>query len=165
MDFPTAVDILLNPLHEGQYSNNRYDPGGETMWGITIRVARRNGYTGDMRYLPRETAVAIYKVEYWDKLQLDKFPDQLKYVVFDAAVNMGVSEAIEVLQTTLGVEADGDFGPLTWDALNKCQGPFKAAVRYEANALDFRTTLPTWGMFGRGWAHRHIANLLLITQP
>ena len=38
MDFDTAFHHLLG--HEGSYSNHPSDPGGETMWGITIAVAR-----------------------------------------------------------------------------------------------------------------------------
>src|SRR3546814_15941930 len=49
---------------EGRYSNHPADRGGETMWGITERVARRHGYTGPMRALPRAKAVAIYRQEY-----------------------------------------------------------------------------------------------------
>src|SRR5690625_1688136 len=31
---------------EGAYSNNPADKGGETMYGITVSVARANGYSG-----------------------------------------------------------------------------------------------------------------------
>src|SRR3546814_5226429 len=49
---------------EGGYSNHPADKGGPTMWGITERVARKNGYNGDMRHPPREQEVAIYRQEY-----------------------------------------------------------------------------------------------------
>lgn len=38
---------------EGGYVNDPVDPGGETNHGITIAVARKHGYTGRMRDLPR----------------------------------------------------------------------------------------------------------------
>ena len=44
---------------EGRYVNNPNDRGGATCWGITERVARAHGYQGDMRDLPRATALAI----------------------------------------------------------------------------------------------------------
>lgn len=38
---------------EGGYVNDPVDPGGETNHGITVEVARKHGYTGRMRDLPR----------------------------------------------------------------------------------------------------------------
>src|SRR5690625_2900639 len=38
---------------EGAYSNNPADKGGETMYGITVSVARANGYSGPMANMPR----------------------------------------------------------------------------------------------------------------
>ena len=58
-NFNWAFDLLMG--HEGGYSNNPKDPGGETMWGITARVARAWGYSGPMKSLPRETAKQIAK--------------------------------------------------------------------------------------------------------
>ena len=57
--FDDAFDALIG--NEGGYSNNPKDPGGETMWGITARVARAAGYTGPMRDLPRDTAKAPFR--------------------------------------------------------------------------------------------------------
>jgi len=61
-----SIDQIINDLigREGRYSNNPADAGGETMWGITIATARRNGYAGPMRDMPRERAQAIYLAEY-----------------------------------------------------------------------------------------------------
>ena len=48
MDF---VERFLDDLikREGGYVNNPNDKGGETCWGITVAVARANGYAGPMR--------------------------------------------------------------------------------------------------------------------
>mgnify|MGYP002715655281 FL=1 len=59
MNFDKAFDILM--VHEGGYSNNPRDPGGETMWGITSQVARKHGYMGPMRDLPLTEAKRIAK--------------------------------------------------------------------------------------------------------
>ena len=71
-DFDKAFDLLIG--NEGGYVNNPKDPGGETNWGITKAVAVANGYAGDMRTMPKETAKSIYKKMYWDKLQCDQLP-------------------------------------------------------------------------------------------
>lgn len=51
------VELLGN---EGSYSNDPHDPGGETMWGITIAVARENGYVGAMKDMDQSIAKTIY---------------------------------------------------------------------------------------------------------
>jgi lysozyme family protein len=156
MNFDDAFDALLGV--EGGYSNSPSDPGGETMWGITRRVALREGYSGDMHLLPRETAKAIYRRRYWDAVMADRLPEAVRYTVFDAAVNSGPPQAITWLQRALDVGEDGVIGPLTLDAVNKASG-LRLGVLFNAERLDFMTSLPTWGAFGRGWARRIVTNL------
>ena len=156
MNFDQAFDVLLG--HEGGYSNHRSDPGGETMWGITARVARANGFTGDMHDLPRDMAKEIYRAKYWDAVMADRLPDSARFTVFDAAVNSGPRQAIEWLQRCLDVGEDGVMGPLTVDAAQKANG-LLLAVKFSAERLDFMTSLPTWGSFGKGWARRIANNL------
>lgn len=89
---------------EGGYSNNPNDTGGETMWGITIAVARANGYSGSMRLMPLSVAQAIYKKMYWDKNYLDEISaisSDLAIKLFDIGVNMGTARAGLFLQQTL----------------------------------------------------------------
>lgn len=155
MDFDQAYDTLLG--HEGQYSFNAADPGGETMWGVTARVARANGYTGDMRALPRETAKSIYRAKYWDAVRADEMPAAVRYPLFDAAVNSGTTQAVKWLQRAVDVQDDGVLGPMTIAAAQR--GGAAAAVRMVADRLDFMTSLPTWSAFGKGWARR-IASIL-----
>lgn len=156
MNFDQAFDILLG--HEGGYANDSRDPGGETMWGVTARVARADGFIGDMRGLPRDRAKAIYKRKYWDAVMADRLPEAAQYIVFDAAVNSGPGQAIRWLQRSLGVGEDGVLGPMTLDAINRASG-LKLAVAFCAERLDFMTSLPTWGAFGKGWARRIASNL------
>lgn len=154
--FDTAFDRLIG--HEGGYANSPSDPGGETMWGVTERVARSNGYSGSMRALPRETAKAIYRKQYWDAIQADKLPEGLRFEVFDAAVNSGVKQAVMWLQSLAGVDQDGALGPVTLAAVARLNGA-SAAAAYTGIRLLFMTNLTTWGMFGRGWARRLASNL------
>lgn len=91
---------------EGGYSNNPNDSGGETMYGITIRVARENGYTGLMTEMPRRVAEDIYGREYWDDLNLDeieKISIQIAEEVADTAVNCGQTRAALWLQQSLNL--------------------------------------------------------------
>lgn len=82
------LDYIL--FVEGEYSNDKNDPGGETRFGIIKEEARKWGYTGDMRKLPKEKAIEIYKKDYIEKFKIDKI-DHLgkKLAVFDVCVNSG----------------------------------------------------------------------------
>jgi lysozyme family protein len=156
MKFDDAFTKLLG--HEGAYSNHSADPGGETMFGITIAVARANGYTGPMRQLPQTEAKRIYKALYWDKVQADALPDRVRYAVFDAAVNSGPGQAIRWLQRALGVADDGHIGPITL-AYTRQADPEALARKMLAQRLRFMTNLTAWSSFSRGWARR-IADLM-----
>lgn len=89
---------------EGGYSNHPSDTGGRTCWGITERVARRWGYTDDMRHLPKSRAAAIYKSQYWSRPGFDRVhalaPD-LAAELFDTGINMGPAIATGFLQRAL----------------------------------------------------------------
>ena len=156
MNFDEAFDRLIG--HEGGYSFSPSDPGGETMWGVTAKVAYANGYTGRMKDLPRDTAKAIYRKQYWDAVKAEQLPLALRFEVFDAAVNSGVSQAVKWLQRVAGVGEDGIIGPMTLGAAAKLDGK-SAAAAYNGIRLDFMTSLPTWAMFGKGWARRIASNL------
>lgn len=156
MNFDTAFERLLG--HEGAYSFHPDDPGGETMWGVTVNVARENGYTGPMKSLPVDVAKAIYKKRYWDTVRADDLPPAIRYHVFDAAVNSGVTQAGKWLQRAVGVSDDGHVGPITFNAA-RAAPPDAVIRRMNANRLRFMTDLKNWPSFSRGWARR-IADLL-----
>lgn len=124
MNFPAAFAKVLRV--EGEFSDHPGDRGGATMYGITERVARANGYMGEMREMPLSVAQSIYKRQYWDTLKLDEI-SEASFVVacelFDTSVNMGVGTAGKFLQRAInvltpgGVEVDGVVGPMTVDRL------------------------------------------------
>lgn len=156
MDFNKAFDTLLK--HEGGYSNHIDDSGGATMWGITEGVARAHGYVGDMRKLPIDFAKRVYKATYWDAVKADELPAQVRYSVFDAAVNSGVNRATKWLQESVGATTDGVIGPKTLTAVRQ-QNPEQLNGKYNATRLIFLTNLSNWGSFGKGWARRVASNL------
>lgn len=135
MTIDQMIDATIGK--EGGYTNNPADPGGATNWGITERVARANGYTGDMRALPRDEAVRIYRQQYAVKpgfaAVADIYPE-LGAELFDTGVNMGPGVPALWLQEALNglnnqgklyadIKEDGDIGPGTLAALRA----FKAA--------------------------------------
>lgn len=155
MDFDQAFDKLLG--HEGGYSFHPSDPGGETMWGVTARVARQQGYTGDMRDLPREKAKDIYRRLCWEAVKADQLPADVRFDVFDAAVNSGAQQAVKWLQRAAQVQDDGVIGPKTIWAATGIGASLRA--KFNGHRLQFMTDLPTWSSFGKGWARRIAENL------
>ena len=149
--FETEVERVL--AHEGGFVDHPKDPGGATNFGITERVARANGYTGDMRSLPRGKAIAIYKSQYWDAVMGDSLPPALAGQVFDAAVNHGPGNASRWLQQAVGANIDGEIGPETIKAA-KTVSEAKAVLRFNAVRLEFYASLGTFPTFGKGWTRR-----------
>ncbi len=135
--------------YEGGYTLDPKDPGGETNWGISKRA-----YPAvDIKNLTRDGAKDIYKRDYWDRAQCDKLPPTLAFLLFDAAVNSGIGQAIRFLQRAVGVADDGVLGALTLAAVQRLDNESLCA-RFLGQRLDFMTRLSTWDYFGKGWARR-----------
>lgn len=156
MDFDTAFEKLIG--HEGGYVNHPSDPGGETNHGITARVARAHGYQGDMRDLPLEAAKDIARAAYWDKVHADDLPPAIRFDVFDGAYNSGPGQSAKWLQRALGVQDDGDIGPVTLAAAHAAD-QYRLLAWFNGHRLAFLADLGTWANFGRGWARRIANNL------
>lgn len=154
-NFDQAFTELLG--HEGGYSNNPADPGGETNWGVTVAVARENGYVGPMKDMDQSVAKTIYSRKYWLPA-FDQLPYQVAFQVFDAAVNSGVGQAVRWLQRTVGTADDGKLGPITLAAAKEVD-PLKLVLLFNAERLMFMTNLSTWSSFSKGWARRVAINL------
>ena len=154
-NFDRAFDELLG--NEGGYVDNPDDPGGITNWGITERVARENGYQGDIQDLPKETAKEIYAKKYW-LLAFDSFSYLVAFQIFDAAVNHGLKNAIRWAQKVENIPDDGKWGHITEMTLLVAD-PCLFIIKFNAIRLEFYTQLSTWGSFGKGWARRIVNNL------
>lgn len=146
--------------HEGGYVNNPRDPGGETMFGVTKRVARAHGYSGNMRDLPRATAQTIAYKSYWQAVKGDELPEAVAWQLLDAAYNHGNRNAVKFLQRAIGASDDGIIGPRTLAAAS-AMDQNDIILLFNAERLEFYTRLGPWLTFGRGWARRVSGNLRL----
>lgn len=145
-------------VHEGGFSNHPADPGGATMKGVTQRVytAYRLGKNlpdQSVRWINNGELEDIYKRQYWDAVRGDELPSGVDYCIFDAAVNSGPIRAIRWLQSALEVKADGIFGIVTKQAVERF-GPANLIRRYCASRLGWLKLLNTWPVFGKGWGRR-----------
>lgn len=102
---------------EGRYSNDPQDTGGETMWGITVKVARANGYMGPMADMPRSVAFSIYEAEYLHKPGFDavlQLNEDIGTELFDTGVNCGTAVAGKFLQRALNLFNEPKSGTLMY---------------------------------------------------
>jgi len=149
---------------EGGYGHDPYDPGGPTNLGITLATlaAWRNqplteqshpDLLAALQSLSVTEAGAIYHARYWVPSLASRLPQPLAVMHFDAAVNHGVTGAARLLQTALGVDVDGEIGPVTLRAANSGDVRSHLAAYAEARRIRYRA-LPHFWRFGRGWLAR-----------
>ena len=150
-----ALKILAK--HEGGYVNDPEDPGGETNWGVTVAVARANGYHGPMIDMPVEFAAKIYAKDYWDD-RLNSLPFPVVFNIFDAAVNHGKRQAVKFAQRAAGCSDDGYVGPNTLSAITGMDSS-EFCLKFNAERLEFYCNLRTFRRFGKGWTRRVAGNL------
>jgi lysozyme family protein len=108
-----------------------------------------------MRALTPELVAPLYKRKYWDAVRADDLVSGVDYAVFDVAVNSGAGRAVKFLQSCVGVDADGGFGPRTLAAVKVAeQDPARLIELYCAKRLEFLQSLKTFETFGKGWSRR-----------
>ena len=154
-NFEQCLAFVLK--EEGGFSNNPADPGGATNHGVTKKVWE--SYTGTevstevIKNLTVEDVTPLYRSLYWEKIKGDDLPSGVDYAVFDFAVNSGVSRAAKVLQSCVGVTADGAVGKQTLDAVELRHGRDLVTDICDQR-LEFLQGLGTWPTFGKGWSAR-----------
>jgi lysozyme family protein len=153
-NFDECLRLVL--VHEGGWVNHPKDPGGETNRGVTKAVydayrRTRGRPLQSVRFITEDEIKAIYKFQYWDRVQGDFLPRGVDYAVFDYAVNSGVSRASKHLQAVLGVPQDGVIGAITLSAI---RSPVNTINALCDRRMSFLRNLKTFLTFGRGWTRR-----------
>lgn len=133
-DFNNIIPAILE--NEGGYVHDASDGGGETYCGISrknwpkwmgwnIIDQHRHLKTGD---IINDAALAalvrsFYKINFWDKIRGDEIKDDgVAQTIFDFAVNAGISQAIFLVQQTLGIAQRGAMDDFTLQTLNAQTG-------------------------------------------
>ena len=159
-----CLDYILK--QEGGYSNNPNDKGGSTNFGITQKTY--NTYLVSEQLPLRSVeeidiheVSEIYKRYYWDLCKCSEIPIPLDLIVFDSAVQHGVTRANQWLQRCVGTTPDGIVGEKTIyavkdKALNK---RLEAVIDCYINGrIAFYAQIikndPTQKMFSKGWKNR-----------
>lgn len=168
---------------EGGYADDPNDPGGKTMYGITEKVARANGYAGDMRNLPRSTAFQIYYLRYvvapnFDDVAL--IDERVAEELIDTGVNAGHGRAATWFQMALNglndrqrdykdIKEDGDIGTGTltaFRAFKKRRGTDATSIMLAAldalqgyHYLTLAKDNSKFETFLNGWLRHRIRNV------
>jgi len=150
-----SFELMLQS--EGGFVNHPSDLGGMTNLGVTKATWEnwmgRESDEAEMRGLTAEKVEPLYKKKYWDAVRGDELKVGIDYLMFDFAVNACAGRAIKTLQTSIGVAADGAFGPVTMAAM-KSYEPVKLIERFSQAKEDFYQSLSTFDVFGKGWLNR-----------
>jgi lysozyme family protein len=125
-DAKTAFLITIDPEHEGGFQNLHNDRGNWTGGQVGAGLLKGTKYgisaaqfpTLDIENLTPEQAIEIYVEGYWKTLYSQIDSQEIANKLADLGVLFGVGTAVRMLQVTLGITADGNFGPGTLEATN-----------------------------------------------
>lgn len=183
--FASSGDVIFDVAlrrtlrHEGLWADDPADPGGATMYGISLRFARSvdpkefdfdiddDGDVDreDIRSLSPEIVTAAYKRLWWDKHRYGDFVLPVSAKLFDMAVNMGAGQAHKLAQRAARacgapLAEDGVLGPRSRAAITGLPPEiYIAALRSEAAGF-YRALVaakPASAKFLGGWLNRAYA--------
>lgn len=149
---------------EGGWTDDPYDPGGPTNFGITLATYARDkgveltaanmaALKAELRSIASATVRRIYRDRYWQPASCPQLSPALGFFHFDAAVNQGVTGAARLLQEAVGAEIDGEIGPETLAKATARPIAQTLPLYAEARRRHYRS-LATFWRFGKGWLSR-----------
>jgi lysozyme family protein len=157
-NFDACLAFVLD--QEKGYVDNPQDPGGRTNLGVTQKVweewVGRESNEKEMRNLTKADVAPLYQRKYWNACRCDELPIGVDLCVFDTAVNSGPGRAIKLLQSCIGVPADGAIGSVTVATITQFKGSsiIHLIDEYCSARQSYLISLPNFGTFGKGWTKR-----------
>lgn len=160
-DFTGPYEAMI--LAEGGYKLTKIkgDKGGQTYAGIArTRNPQWEGwhYIDNGELPPASIVREFYRDNFWDAIRGDDIESStIAGMVFDFAVNAGVSVAVKLAQVVAGVTPDGKAGPKTVAALGAVDPEhFKLAytVAKIARYAAIANRDPSQKQFMLGWTNR-----------
>lgn len=143
---------------EGGYSNDAFDAGGETVFGLTKKydklvrfdlVEKYKNLTKDRKEFGElydllkndndflKSVIDVYYKNYWVPIRAEAIiSDDIVFNIFDFSVNAGVFQAVKTAQKILEVKPDGIVGTQTLDALNTVNS-IEFIKKYKQARIDF----------------------------
>jgi lysozyme family protein len=159
-NFPTIAAFIFS--QEGGFSDNPADPGGATMDGVTLATYRRfipNATVDDLKAIPGFASMFILWLDYFRPVRGDDLPGGIDLMVADFGFNAGPRWSIALLQEAVGVDPDGDLGPVSMAAIAAADPVHLLSILHDAQMTYYRG-LATFATFGDGWTRRTDARLV-----
>lgn len=178
---------------EGGYVDDKADRGGATKYGISLRFLKAEGQMdldgdrfadfdldfdgdidcADIRKLSWGDAQFLYHRCFWQPLEAETFPEPIGEILFDQAVNGGLSAARKMLQRAINrlgakyryrgiaLKVDGAIGPETRRQLQLLldrHGVSEVVEAYRDQVKDRYLAIvradPSQARFLKGWLRR-----------
>jgi lysozyme family protein len=166
VNFDKSFEALIG--NEGNYTNDPKDRGNWTsgvigkgsLKGTKYGISAMTYPSIDIKNLTLENAKKIYFNDFWIKAKCENLPENIRFDMFDMAVNSGVERANIILQKAVGAKPDGIIGSQTLALVSKWE-PETLDSRLSAYRLLFVCDVGTFPTYGKGWVRR-VANNMLI---
>jgi lysozyme family protein len=160
--FQECLQFVLRPDIEGGFVDNPLDRGGRTNKGITQRtysawLRARKEPDADVKFIRDDQVAAIYHEQYWTPMQGDRLQAPVDLVLFDAAVQHGVSRAVRLLQEALQLPVDGAWNTGTLNATLLESPKLLATDVLTCRASFYKRIIENnkaQAVFADGWANR-----------
>ena len=166
------VNAVQHVFHvEGGYADRprKHDPGGPTMYGITLRTFNRflkqqldqdpvDKHTMRRRLEQnRGLAETIYYTLYWRPIYGTGIPEAIRLVLFDIHILQG-RRGLQRVQAMLKVRQDGVIGPKTAEKIIEATDTIEKAEaflgRISNDRIKYLKTRAHWDVNGKGWTKR-----------
>ena len=153
--FLTCLHLTLT--FEGGFTQNRFDPGGATNKGITLRTfsffKKRPVSRVELIAISQSDVESIYKEIFWNPIRGDELPAGVDAVLFDYAVNSGPQHAIRALQYCLNIKSTGRFDDALLHLIHQTQ-PVQLIASLSLQRKGFMERLRQFTIFKKGWLSR-----------
>jgi lysozyme family protein len=140
------------------FSDDPHDPGGATMCGIV--QSEYDEYRKSVgqpiqsvKLISKTEGYTIYQTNYWQPY-CPQLPVGLDLSFFDSAVNMGVSEAIRIIQFALSINDDGVWGPITSGAVKNIIDVSNVITAFTKRRQAVYESFSGFQYFGQDWTRR-----------
>lgn len=167
---PTEGGLSMDPTDPGNWTSGKLGVG--KLVGTKYGIAASSHPGLDIPNITLAQAQALAKSEYWDKVNGDKMPGPLAFLVADAAWGSGPLTAAKQLQAILGVTQDGAIGMVETIPAVARYGARKSLYtmrsgmddllcEYNAQRLLFEASLNNWKDAKGGWTRRLFRSLAI----